>query len=215
MGFKSLKEEGVEMEAPKSPPSMEEMAKKAGAVEVKGKVKWFDAVKGFGFIVPEDREEDILVHFSVLREIGVTTVPEGATLTCLAIEGLKGWQAIRVSAIDLSTATPASELGKRDDDFDPTANLENVSDFMEATVKWFNRLRGYGFRARMLAPMVSKLWAFASPSAPKNTSLVDTSSTSARPELWMASRYSPARRAPPIQAVQRSTSSLASSGTCL
>ncbi len=148
MGFKSLKEEGVEMEVPKSPPSMEEMAKKAGAVEVKGKVKWFDAVKGFGFIVPEDRDEDILVHFSVLREIGVTTIPEGATLTCLAIEGLKGWQAIRVSAIDLSTATPASELGKRDDDFDPTANLENVSDFMETTVKWFNRLRGYGFIAK-------------------------------------------------------------------
>ena len=147
MGLKTLKEEGVEMESSDSQPSMEDMAKKAGAVEVTGQVKWFDAVKGFGFLVAEDREEDILVHFSVLREIGVTSVPEGATLKCLAIEGLKGWQAIRVSAIDLSTATPASELGSRDEDFDPTANLENISDFMETTVKWFNRLRGYGFIA--------------------------------------------------------------------
>lgn len=125
--------------------NIEELARKAGAIEVKGRVKWFDAVKGFGFIVSEEQEEDILVHFSVLKEIGLATVPEGATLTCLAIEGLKGWQAIRVSAIDLSTVTPASELAASDDDFDPTADLENISDFMEATVKWFNRLRGYGF----------------------------------------------------------------------
>jgi len=147
MGFKSLEEEDVNMDEVKKQPSMEDMAKKAGAVEVTGKVKWFDPIKGFGFLVAEDREEDILVHFSVLREIGITTVPEGATLKCLAIEGLKGWQAIRVSAIDLSTATPASELGNRDEDFDPTANLENIGDFVEATVKWFNRLRGYGFIA--------------------------------------------------------------------
>lgn len=123
----------------------EDLAKKAGAIEVKGQVKWFDPIKGFGFIVVEGRDDDILVHFSVLREIGLSMVPEGATLTCLAIEGPKGWQAIRVSGLDLSTAIPASELGEGDDDFDPFAELENIGDFEEATVKWFNRLRGYGF----------------------------------------------------------------------
>ena len=133
------------MQGEKSQNDIVELAKKAGAVEVEGKVKWFDSVKGFGFMVSEDQENDILVHFSVLKEIGLTSVPEGATLKCLAIEGMKGWQAIRVSAIDLSTATPADELMNGDDDFDPTADLENISDYMEATVKWFNRLRGYGF----------------------------------------------------------------------
>ena len=145
IGRKPVENRGQSMTAPKGPDSIEDMAKKAGAVEVKGRVKWFDAVKGFGFIVVEGQEDDVLVHFSVLREIGLTKVPEGATLTCLAIEGLKGWQAIRVSAIDLSTATPASELAASEADYDPAADLENISDFMEATVKWFNRLRGYGF----------------------------------------------------------------------
>lgn len=58
------------MEGTKEKVSMEDMAKKAGAKEVKGPVKWFDAVKGFGFITAEGHDEDILVHFSVLREIG-------------------------------------------------------------------------------------------------------------------------------------------------
>ena len=126
----------------------EDLAKQAGAVEVKGQVKWFDAVKGFGFIVCEEQSEDILIHFSVLREIGLSAVPEGAMLTCLAIEGPKGWQAIRVSGIDLSTAKPASDMGDGEDDFDPLSGLENVGEFEDATVKWFNRLRGYGFVSR-------------------------------------------------------------------
>ncbi len=135
-------------EGTKPTPSIEEMAKKAGAIEVKGPVKWFDAVKGFGFITADGRDEDILVHFSVLREIGITTIPEGATLTCLAIEGPKGWQAIRVSAIDLSTA--CASTGDREDEegFDPFANLEDVGEFEPVMVKWFNRLRGYGFVSR-------------------------------------------------------------------
>lgn len=136
------------MEGTNAKASIEEMAKKAGAVQVKGPVKWFDPVKGFGFITSEDHEEDILVHFSVLREIGVTALPEGATITCLAIEGPKGWQALRVSGIDLSTATGDTGNGLDDDNFDPYANLEDVGDFEPVMVKWFNRLRGYGFVSR-------------------------------------------------------------------
>ncbi len=139
--------ESIEMEGTKASVSLEDMAKKAGAIEVKGPVKWFDAVKGFGFLTAEGRDEDILVHFSVLREIGITMIPEGATLTCLAIEGPKGWQAIRVSAIDLSTACASGGPGE-DEDFDPYANLEDVGDFEPVMVKWFNRLRGYGFVSR-------------------------------------------------------------------
>jgi len=123
----------------------EDLAKKAGAVEVRGKVKWFDAVKGFGFIVPEGRDEDVLVHFSVLREIGLTSLPEGATLTCLALKGPKGWQAVRVTAIDLSTIAPAAERGEGESDEAAFANIKNIGDFEPVTVKWFNRLKGYGF----------------------------------------------------------------------
>lgn len=136
------------MHGTKESAKLEELAKQAGAVEVKGPVKWFDSVKGFGFVTPESGGEDVLVHFSVLREIGLTTIPEGATLKCLAIEGPKGWQAIRVSGIDLSTATGPGGSDDDDEHFDPFANLEDVGDFEPVTVKWFNRLRGYGFVSR-------------------------------------------------------------------
>ena len=69
----------------------------------------------------------------------------------------------------------------------------------------------YGFTARIFVLMVSKPRALVSPSAPANTSLVETSSTSCR----TASRHSPSRRYPPIQAVQKSTSPLTPTGTCL
>ncbi|HXV73620.1 MAG TPA: cold shock domain-containing protein [Sphingomonadales bacterium] len=123
----------------------EDLARKAGAVEIKGKVKWFDAVKGFGFIVPEGGDEDVLVHFSVLREIGLTSLPEGATLTCLALKGPKGWQAVRVTGLDLSTITPASDKEAGENDEAAFANIENIGEFEPVTVKWFNRLKGYGF----------------------------------------------------------------------
>ena len=144
-GRETLSNRSKGMEGNKEGVKPEDLAKQAGAIEVKGQVKWFDAIKGFGFIVPEEGEEDILVHFSVLREIGLSTVPEGATLTCLALKGPKGWQAIRVSGLDLSTVKPASETDMEGPDEEELANLENITDFMEATVKWFNRLRGYGF----------------------------------------------------------------------
>ena len=49
-----------------------------------GRVKWFDATRGFGFLVSDDCEGDILVHFSVLKEHGRRSLPEGATVECVA-----------------------------------------------------------------------------------------------------------------------------------
>lgn len=111
-----------------------------GAVDVKGTVKWFDVLKGYGFISPDEDDGDILVHFSILREMGRRSVPEGATITCQAVKGPKGRQAIRIIDLDLSTAVSQEILD--DEDFELP---EDVSDFLGATVKWFNRLKGYGF----------------------------------------------------------------------
>ena len=49
-----------------------------------GRVKWFDATRGFGFLVSDNCEGDILVHFSVLKEHGRRSLPEGATVECIA-----------------------------------------------------------------------------------------------------------------------------------
>jgi cold shock protein len=115
-----------------------------GAYIIKGKIKWFDALKGYGFILPEDEKGDVLIHFSVLREVGRRSVPEGSTIECHAVDGPKGRQAIRIVELDVSTATVPDQDGS-----DPIFEIpEAIGDFESATVKWFNRMKGYGFVSR-------------------------------------------------------------------
>src|SRR6476646_5833656 len=115
-----------------------------------GRVKWFDATRGFGFLVSEQVEGDVLLHFSVLREHGRRSVPEGATIECVPVRLDRGLQAKKVISIDTSTALPqpvrssmpASERADR------KALAESAGEFEPVEVKWFNRVRGYGFVKR-------------------------------------------------------------------
>src|SRR6185437_2001656 len=70
---------------------------------ITGRVKWFDATRGFGFLVSDDVEGDVLLHFSVLREHGRRSVPEGAVIECIPVRLDRGLQAKRILSIDLST----------------------------------------------------------------------------------------------------------------
>ena len=110
-------------------------------VEVRGVIKWFDASKGYGFIVPEDGSTDVLLHVTVLRRDGYQTAYEGARIVCECVQRQKGYQAFRVVSMDESTAIhPAQMLPPRTHvNVTPTSGLER------AQVKWFNRLRGFGF----------------------------------------------------------------------
>src|SRR5690348_10158955 len=69
---------------------------------VSGRVKWFDATRGFGFLVSDSVEGDILVHFSVLKEHGRRSLPEGALVECIPMKLDRGLQAKRVISIDTS-----------------------------------------------------------------------------------------------------------------
>ncbi len=125
-----------------------EVPEEAEALEViNGRVKWFDAVKGYGFIVPEDTGGDVLLHFSVLREIGRRSVPEGAAVTCESVSRDRGRQAVRVISLDLSTAVTPEDLG-RSSFSHPGMDVDVKSEFEDVTVKWFNRVKGYGFVTR-------------------------------------------------------------------
>src|SRR5688572_27748766 len=73
-------------------------------VKLTGTVKWFDATRGFGFIVSDSAKGDILVHFSVLKEHDRRSLPEGAVVECLVAEQERGLQARKVLSIDLSKA---------------------------------------------------------------------------------------------------------------
>ena len=113
-----------------------------------GRVKWFDSVKGYGFIVPIDGEEcDILLHFSVLRDVGRRSVPEGTTVDCSATLKDRGWQATEVKSLDLSTAVSPEDLG-RSSFSHPGMDVKVADDYEDVEVKWFNRTKGYGFVAR-------------------------------------------------------------------
>jgi CspA family cold shock protein len=113
----------------------------ASLVELRGVIKWFDASKGYGFIVPDAGGADILLHVTVLRRDGYQTAYEGARIICECIQRQKGYQAFRVISMDESTAIhPAQMLPPRTHvTVTPTSGLER------AQVKWFNRLRGFGF----------------------------------------------------------------------
>jgi cold shock protein len=66
------------------------------AVEETGTVKWFNAQKGFGFIVREGGGKDAFVHASVLERSGIQTLAEGQRVLIDIAEGRKGPEAVRV-----------------------------------------------------------------------------------------------------------------------
>lgn len=113
-------------------------------VEVSGRVKWFDASKGYGFIAPDQGGPDVLLHAAALRKDGFQTAYEGASIVCEAVRRAKGLQVLKIVEMDLTTGAHASErrpsllrLGVK-----PSGGFEI------ALVKWFNRIRGFGFLTR-------------------------------------------------------------------
>jgi len=117
---------------------------------VTGRVKWFDATRGFGFLVSDEVDGDVLVHFSVLREHGRRSVPEGATIECVPVRLERGLQAKRIISIDLSTALPQQPRSSipAAERADRKALSDAAGEFEPVEVKWFNRVRGYGFVKR-------------------------------------------------------------------
>ena len=111
------------------------------------RVIWFDATRGFGFLVSEAIDGDILVHFSVLKEHGRRSLPEGALVECIPAMLERGLQAKKILSIDTSDTVapvrrPPAERADR------TELAGNAGEFETVEVKWFNRAKGYGFLNR-------------------------------------------------------------------
>ena len=113
-------------------------------IELSGVIKWFDVSKGFGFIVPDNGMPDILLHVTCLRRDGYQTAYEGARVLCEVLQRPKGLQAFRIVSMDESTAVHPAQMppARTHVTVTPTSGLER------AQVKWFNRLRGFGFLTR-------------------------------------------------------------------
>jgi CspA family cold shock protein len=117
---------------------------------ISGSMKWFDVTRGFGFMVADQPGfGDVLIHFTVLQPLGRRSLPEGAKIECLAVRRDRGYQAREVLAIDLTDAVEQpSRLRAGTDRVDPVALIDGAGPFEDVTVKWFNRLKGYGFLVR-------------------------------------------------------------------
>ena len=62
-----------------------------------GKVKWFNGKKGYGFIERDDKEKDVFVHASAVRDAGLRFLNEGDVITFEVESGEKGPSAVRLS----------------------------------------------------------------------------------------------------------------------
>lgn len=116
-----------------------------------GRVKWFDVVKGYGFVSPEGSGGDVLIHYNLLDKLGRKSLPEGARVTLVARRGPRGRQAVSITELDLSTAIgpdPDRASERSANRVDPLDFLENAGDFEPVQVRWFNRAKGYGFLLR-------------------------------------------------------------------
>ena len=70
--------------------------KRKSNMSLKGKVKWFNGKKGYGFIEREDKEKDVFVHASAVREAGLRFLNEGDELTFEVEDGDKGPSAVKL-----------------------------------------------------------------------------------------------------------------------
>ena len=109
----------------------------------RGRVKWFDTRKGYGFLVAEDSGTDILLHVNVLRAFGQTSVAAGALVDVEVEQTARGTQATRILNIEV----PAREVTPQQ-----MAQLLGLGALMQidhryypARVKWFDRAKGFGF----------------------------------------------------------------------
>lgn len=121
-----------------------EQAGEADILRISGRIKWFDVAKGFGFIASDGGLPDVLLHVTCLRRDGYQGAHEGARVVVEAVKRPRGLQALKIVSLDESSALHPSELPlpRTHVTVTPTSGLE------QATVKWFNRLRGFGFVTR-------------------------------------------------------------------
>ncbi|MDF1855433.1 cold shock protein [Pseudooceanicola sp.] len=107
-----------------------------------GVVKWFDATRGFGFVLADNGGPDILLHANVLRNFGQGSVVEGARVAMMVQRSPRGVQAAEVLSIAPPAGTSPMTL-ELFEEFD-ASDIASVP-LQPARVKWFDKNKGFGF----------------------------------------------------------------------
>lgn len=104
----------------------------AQAPAVKATLRWFDAEKGFGFVLPDAATNDVYLHATALKRAGIVSLGEGARLLCRIKRGHNGPYVAQVMSVLNPGIRPAC--------IDRAKN-----DRVAGTVKWYNTRKEYGF----------------------------------------------------------------------
>lgn len=107
-----------------------------------GHVKWFDPIKGFGFIVADQGGSDVLLHANVLRNYGQSSVADGTPIWFKSQSTARGLQAVVVVKIESAVGVPIN-LSEEENRL-TTEELLQLP-IQAARVKWFDKSKGFGF----------------------------------------------------------------------
>lgn len=115
---------------------------------VQARVKWFNGMKGFGFVAPVDGSPDAFLHVSVLSQAGYGDLPDGTELTCDIVEGPRGPQVQRIIDVvgvepGAAAPPPRSGFGERSGGYG-----ERSGGYGERSGGYGERSGGYGDRPR-------------------------------------------------------------------
>lgn len=113
-----------------------------GTERIRGRVKWFDPQKGFGFVVADEGGPDILLHANVLRNFGQSSVADRAAVEIDVQQTERGVQAVEVHSIEPPEVDGLAGLADLED-IDPEVMRAAVLE--PARVKWFDKAKGFGF----------------------------------------------------------------------
>lgn len=112
-------------------------------VVVEGRVKWYDSIRGYGFIIADGWSQDILVHANCVRSSGRATLPENAPIRVAAAVFERGWQAVEIH--EVGEPEPEAPKGFRERPSDFAQDAAPSGPLKPARVKWFDRGKGFGF----------------------------------------------------------------------
>jgi CspA family cold shock protein len=109
---------------------------------IRGSVKWFDAGKGFGFIVADEGGPDILLHANALRNFGQSSVCDEAGIVVSVQVTPRGLQ-----TVDVLEISPPGQMAAdvHDDALPPPVAYDANLPLLPSRVKWFDKAKGFGF----------------------------------------------------------------------